>query len=66
MSVLRPAPQATDIIEDHLTPDGPQLGMLMEQSRLSGILTFFFGPFYLQHVLHQRVLASGDSMSAET
>ena len=54
-----------DIIEDHLTePGGPSVGILAERARLSGLLTFFFGIFYLQHALNQRVLA-GDELPTE-
>ncbi len=47
-----------DIIEDHLTePEGSRVGVLAESARLSGLLTFFFGCFYLQYVLNHRVLS---------
>ena len=52
-----------DIIEDHIAdPEGPSVGILSEGTRLSGLMTFFLGIFYLQHVLNARVLSSDDSV----
>ena len=46
-----------DIIQDHLTfPGTMPSGILADSTRLSGFLTFFFGPFYLQYALNERVL----------
>jgi len=42
-----------DILEDHLTPenDGSRV-MFTEGVKLSGLMTFIFGMFYLQHIIN--------------
>jgi hypothetical protein len=47
-----------DILEDHLAgPEGSQAGMMLStQIQLSGLMTFLFTIFYLQHVINRDVI----------
>jgi hypothetical protein len=45
-----------DILEDHITDDGS--GMFVSRQSLSGLKTFFFGIFYLQHVINRDIVAT--------
>jgi len=49
-----------DILEDHLTePEDPAARRLfVERVKLSGLLTFFFGIFYLQYVINRDIAGS--------
>jgi hypothetical protein len=48
-----------DMLEDHLAgPDEARIGSLLSsQIQLSGVMTFLFTIFYLQHVINREVLA---------
>ena len=48
-----------DVLEDHLSDNHASLAgtMLANQSQLSGVMTFLFTIFYLQHVINRDVLA---------
>jgi Domain of unknown function (DUF4234) len=48
-----------DILEDHLAdPEGALTGsVLSSQAQLSGIMTFLFTIFYLQHIINRDIVA---------
>jgi hypothetical protein len=48
-----------DILEDHLAgPDDASHWMFEGRVKLSGLMTFFFSIFYLQHVINRYVVGS--------
>ena len=48
-----------DILEDHLAgPDDASHLMFEGRVKLSGLMTFFFSIFYLQHVINRYVVGS--------
>jgi hypothetical protein len=54
-----------DILQDHLTPvheNGVPL-FASERVTLSGILTFFFSIFYLQHIINRDIVGSGERVA---
>ena len=45
-----------DILEDHLSTSDPEMPAFANQAvSLSGVLTFIFGPFYLQHAINSNL-----------
>jgi hypothetical protein len=54
-----------DILEDRLAADdGPLAGtMLASQAQLSGLMTFLFTIFYLQHIINRDLLGKAESLS---
>ena len=55
-----------DMLEDHLaSPEGELSSSVFSDSvKLSGLMTFFFGIFYLQHVINENIERLGASPSA--
>jgi hypothetical protein len=49
-----------DILEDHLAGPGDNLpgAMLSDRVILSGLMTFFFQMFYLQHIINRHIVGS--------
>jgi len=56
-----------DILEDHLAgPEGAErLTMLSTQVQLSGLMTFLFTIYYLQHVINTDLISMQSAVSAE-
>lgn len=46
-----------DILQDHLQRDVESSSMFSSRRELSGLMTFFFGIFYLQHVINRDILS---------
>lgn len=55
-----------DILEDHLAgpDDNVSSSILSDSVRLSAVMTFFFGIFYLQHVMNRYIVGAAQSSSA--
>lgn len=52
--------RAKEIIEDHCAPDRSQQLLVVQDVKLSGLMTFFFSIFYLQWAINKYVLAPRD------
>lgn len=55
-----------DILEDHLAGPEDQVPspLLSNRVQLSGLLTFLFGIFYLQHIINREIVDPANSTSA--
>jgi hypothetical protein len=55
-----------DILEDHLAGPGDDVSnsILFNSVRLSGLMTFFFGIFYLQYVINRDIVGPAQSSAA--